>query len=418
MSRNEYNLSIAEYRDETRNDMHNYCSARKIFAVILSIAICIIFIFAYHDELNAMNPDEYGYISIESQLYSDLIFTASSYINGQCVYYDDISLPPEKDNVHVMYNLLNDADKKVYDMFQDLVEHRDGENYTNGIIITTHQLDQLGSDYFWNIYDAFVYDHPEYFFLTLNPEMIHCRSFGIANYKVFIYMMDAENLVESDQIAAFNSATDEFFSDINLSLPKEDVELAIHDKLISLVNYDYGLLDEMKTDCLVHDIGHTAYGALVNKSAVCSGYCFAFEYLCQVAGIPCCILTGDAEYISDESSRQGTNGHSWNAVNLDGIWYEVDATWNDYEYDESMDYSIYEALRNESETFDNVIHHFYNKTTDEMEYLMATDDTLFDLAGYLPFNAKKDSSHIRYTTMNGDADDRDAFRNRLIPLAF
>lgn len=402
--------------------------AYRFFVYPMVIIILFTCNFAYYDTLQAMDPEEYStytdQISTRMQLFSDLSFSANSYINGECVYYDDVTSPQEKEDIYVMYNRLDDADKNVYNMFLDLVEHRDGGNYTNGIIITKQQLAQIGADHFWNIYEAMVYDHPEYFFLTSNPDIIQCHSIATANYKAYIYTMDAETELDRAQQLTFDLAVDDFMYDIDLSLSPEEIELAIHDKLISLVSYDYDLLDEMNLESSIYDLSHTAYGALVSNSsgsqntAVCDGYSLAFEYLCQLAGIPCCIVTGSAESISDESSSESGNGHTWNAVSIYGDWYEVDATWNDYECTNCEDIEFYEAIQEDTDKFDNLIHHFYNRTTDEMEYLCATDDTLFDVDGYFPVNIRKDTSHVRYTTLRGDVNDQDAFRNRLVPIAW
>lgn len=67
----------------------------------------------------------------------------------------------------------------------------------------------------------------------------------------------------------------------------------------------------------------TAYGALINKKAVCQGYAHAFAMLCDKCEIECYILEGP--------------DHMWNAVRLDdGNLYHVDTAYvisegkNDY----------------------------------------------------------------------------------------
>lgn len=60
---------------------------------------------------------------------------------------------------------------------------------------------------------------------------------------------------------------------------------------------------------------HTAYGALINKEAVCEGYAKAYKLLMDAMGIPCDVV------INEE--------HAWNVVFLDGKWYLVDVTNDD-----------------------------------------------------------------------------------------
>ncbi len=63
-------------------------------------------------------------------------------------------------------------------------------------------------------------------------------------------------------------------------------------------------------------IHHTAYGALINGQGVCESYASAFYRLALECGIDCRIVTGD---LID-------GGHAWNIVELDGLYYIVDAT--------------------------------------------------------------------------------------------
>lgn len=68
-----------------------------------------------------------------------------------------------------------------------------------------------------------------------------------------------------------------------------------------------------------------AYGALVTKKAVCSGYAKAFKVICDREDIPCILISG----ISTDASGKKSE-HMWNAVKMDdGKWYPVDVTWGD-----------------------------------------------------------------------------------------
>lgn len=67
-------------------------------------------------------------------------------------------------------------------------------------------------------------------------------------------------------------------------------------------------------------MAHHPTGALLNGSSVCEGYAEAMKLLCDREGIPCITAVG-----------YGNGGaHKWNYVQMDdGLWYIVDATWND-----------------------------------------------------------------------------------------
>ena len=66
--------------------------------------------------------------------------------------------------------------------------------------------------------------------------------------------------------------------------------------------------------------GGTAYGAIVEGNAVCTGYAAALAYLADLAGL-------DGAYTYSEELD-----HAWALVTLDGGRYFSDATWDDGKY--------------------------------------------------------------------------------------
>lgn len=60
---------------------------------------------------------------------------------------------------------------------------------------------------------------------------------------------------------------------------------------------------------------HCASGALLMPFTVCEGYAFAYKLLLQSVGVKCEAISGI--------------NHAWNAVNIDGLYYEVDCTHDD-----------------------------------------------------------------------------------------
>lgn len=65
-------------------------------------------------------------------------------------------------------------------------------------------------------------------------------------------------------------------------------------------------------------LSHTAYGALIDGSAVCEGYTAAYNILLKLEGI-------------NASTAQFPN-HIWTTATLDGILYHIDVTWCDQGY--------------------------------------------------------------------------------------
>lgn len=70
---------------------------------------------------------------------------------------------------------------------------------------------------------------------------------------------------------------------------------------------------------------HDAYGPLVVKYGVCSGYAKAFKLICDREQIPCMLVTGIS--IDNDGKRAS---HMWNLVQMEDYkWYCVDVTWGD-----------------------------------------------------------------------------------------
>lgn len=96
-------------------------------------------------------------------------------------------------------------------------------------------------------------------------------------------------------------------------------EKKIHDYLVRNVAYGYPEGREQKDST-----GYLAYGALVEGKAVCNGYAQAMKLLCDLTGVECQMIAGQAD---------GEN-HAWNLVRLGEKWYHADVTWDDPEPDE------------------------------------------------------------------------------------
>lgn len=101
--------------------------------------------------------------------------------------------------------------------------------------------------------------------------------------------------------------------------------LYLHDKVAEIVTYQSGVNDQ------------NAYGALIEREAVCNGYATAYQLLLQRAGINAWIVKGQAE----------GGPHAWNVVWLaDGVCVYTDVTWNDQS---------------------DLMHYYFNMSLDEID---------------------------------------------------
>ena len=146
----------------------------------------------------------------------------------------------------------------------------------------------------------------------------------------------------TDKDAAFEEGVQRLLDEADLSpeMRPVDKELALHDALCRHVTYK-------------EDAPHafSAYGAVVDGEAVCSGYSKAFQVLLRKAGIPSFVLQGSAE------NRDGSVEHAWNLIRLgeDGYCY-TDVTWGDPSDPEEEDEIPFYTYFNRSLTVFNEDH--------------------------------------------------------------
>ena len=112
---------------------------------------------------------------------------------------------------------------------------------------------------------------------------------------------------------------------INASMSDFEKEIIIIRWMVENISYDYENV-ALKS---IPENSHTAYGALVEKVAVCDGYAEAFNKLSASVGLNTIMVKGMAD-------RDGYSVlHAWNQINLDGEWYNVDVTFEDPKYNGS-----------------------------------------------------------------------------------
>ena len=144
--------------------------------------------------------------------------------------------------------------------------------------------------------------------------------------------------ITDEQNTQLSKRVDEVLQSLDITDNSSDYDVirAIYDYVCANVTYDYANLpnDDYK-------LKYTAYAALINKTAVCNGYTMLMSRMLTQAGISCRMILGDKSSGCD---------HAWNIVEIDGIYYNLDATWDAGTSPEKYDY----FLRGEND-FDNHI---------------------------------------------------------------
>ena len=139
---------------------------------------------------------------------------------------------------------------------------------------------------------------------------------GIYNFR--FYVMDRQSNIYYLRVSTNIQVSDEKFPSIkniissavtqcNQETDGSEYEKALwlHDWLLQQLDYDNSLK------------WSSAESALTRKMGTCQAYESAYSQLLTAAGI------------ENSETRDTYDGHTWNAVKLDGEWYQVDCTWDD-----------------------------------------------------------------------------------------
>lgn len=121
--------------------------------------------------------------------------------------------------------------------------------------------------------------------------------------------------------AMYNAAKDVLRNIVDDSMGDVEKLRVMYQWLIENVTYDADLLDLSMTDAEgVHRYnGFFLEGVFIDGRAVCDGYAKALLVMARLEGIETVRVVG---YSRDEIPI----AHAWNKVNIDGIWYNIDAT--------------------------------------------------------------------------------------------
>ena len=132
-----------------------------------------------------------------------------------------------------------------------------------------------------------------------------------SNNMKFYYAIQVSYYSDSE-LTELKNAADKLLEGLESSdLSDAEKALLVHDRLAVNCKYDTTDADKLSPDC------YRAYGALVNKNAVCEGYAKAYMYLMNRLSI------------QTEMATSKKLNHAWNIVTIDGERYHVDVSHDD-----------------------------------------------------------------------------------------
>ena len=226
-----------------------------------------------------------------------------------------VTLPTEEadaSDTFMVYDILNEKEKKVYDEVYATVT-----SYGTYIDCTS-----LTPEEETRVYFGMYSDHPELFWFQYRYDYY---IYGTTGNKIVLNdggsaLLDTGTSLEPEKYASMIKEIDELVSTLNFTGSDYDKIKQIHDYMCENTWYQY------------RGNNQNMYGNLIGKSSVCAGYSQAFNYLCKKNGIDCITL----RYQDDHNNL---DSHLWNAVRLEGKWYQMDVEEDDlpcpgvYNYD-------------------------------------------------------------------------------------
>ncbi len=215
--------------------------------------------------------------------------------------------PPISEIIDTYYgydSLSNSISKELYYKIAEAAEKTSPEEVTYYEDVTEKQFDEA--------FSAYLNDHPEKFWIRTSYSFSSAH--GRCLFQLWYTLEDDELLQAQDE---FNSVVTDITSNAPQDSSEYERELYVNNYLVKNCEYDSEAAQSEYT--LANE--DNAYGALVDRKAVCVGYSAAFQLLCNELDIDCVRISATPE-----------EGHEWNCVKLDGNWYHVDVTWNDSDY--------------------------------------------------------------------------------------
>ncbi len=250
-----------------------------------------------------------------------------------------VALDTEK---YYQYSFLSNEEKVIYKRIRVAANEYQSEVNISNVNVKFENIP--------SIVRAFLLDNPQCFWLCggfrYSEEMIYLNytdgavtdntGYGVANHTLI-----------DERRAQLEQAVRDILAAIPYDATEYEKELLIHDYLTKTSRY----ATEATTTPYINGnlvSAFNASGILVEHNGVCEGYTEAFQILCYAVGINCTPIRSD--------------DHTWNAVQIEGEWYQVDVTWDDPvdQYGNSG----------------NGTHDFFNLTDEEMyqTHTLTTDE--------------------------------------------
>ncbi|MDE6748773.1 MAG: hypothetical protein K2K21_06905, partial [Lachnospiraceae bacterium] len=216
--------------------------------------------------------------------------------------------------------------------------------------------DSSGKTILRNLVSGVLNEHPDLYFVK--------GGYRYWNNGTIITEIELTYIATYDD-AAFRQSVATALSRVNDQMSDLEKAVVLHDYLTINCEYDY----QNYLDHTIPSESYSAYGTLVNRTAVCQGYALTYKYLLNQVGIDCYMVTSDSM------------NHAWNMIVLDGKNYQVDVTWDDPTWD-MIGRSVHNYMFCSDAVFQdaNHNHHDWSVTSGSEVVNYQATDTRFDNA--------------------------------------
>ena len=237
------------------------------------------------------------------------------------------------------YFHLSETEKKAYDNIIEKIY-----DMPERVRIPSLKQDELN-----NMFEALLYDNPDLFFVSTKCTQI---SVGSLAYMSMEYRMSKAEYKAG--LSKINAVCEKLASSLTAPRDEWQTELEIHNALVDMLEYKFSLEP--------NDYA-TVYGALVNGEASCEGYSKAVKYIFDRLGIESYVVAGRA------TDSEGTSeAHMWNIVKINGVYCQLDVTWDDPVKSDYRTYAYFN-LTDEQINYDHGSWHFdYDCTSVSQSY--------------------------------------------------
>ncbi len=185
------------------------------------------------------------------------------------------------------------------------------------VVVDTYTVSSRYLDVVASAWITFIEENPIYYFLYTGY-----TTSEVSRGKYNFYLLADPAYAKAEAREDANSSIVDMINEFNLELGEEELSdydkaKLIHDFICNRVDYAYDSSGDASSEIWAHNI----IGVAKKLGSVCESYAETYLFLSRLVNLDSLIVLGYSSNV----------GHAWNYTKIDGVWYGVDATWDDEE---------------------------------------------------------------------------------------